>query len=139
MASSIMDSILAMVTPEMAQTLSARLGEPPQSLHAGLGASTAAALDGLATKVEDSAFRAQVLDLVSDATGQNDQSLSSIAADGPAGATADRVNRFLPMVFGSQETQVARADRRGRGHSHSGGLCAAIRSCDCAVWSVGSG
>ena len=121
MTSSIMDSILAMVTPEMAQTLSARLGEPPQSLYAGLGASTAAALDGLATKVEDSAFRAQVLDLVSDATGQNDQSLSSIAADGPAGATADRVNRFLPMVFGSQETQVARAIAQQHGLSAASG------------------
>ena len=109
MGSSIMDSILALIAPETGQALAARLGESPQSLHRGLAASTAALLDGLAAKVEYGEFRAQVLNLASDAAGQNDQSLTAIAADGPTGATVEMVSRFLPMVFGSQESQVARA------------------------------
>ena len=57
MASSIMDSILAVVTPETAEALAVRLGESTQSLQTGLAAATAAALDGLATKVECSDVR----------------------------------------------------------------------------------
>jgi OmpA-OmpF porin, OOP family len=121
MASSIMDSILAMVTPEMKQAIAARLGEPAQSLDGGLGASAAATLDGLATKVDDSAFRTQLLSLVTDATGQNGQSFASIAADGPTGATVDLANRFLPVVFGSQENQVARAIAQQHGLRASSG------------------
>ena len=119
MGSSIMDSILALIAPETGQALAARLGESPQSLHRGLAASTAALLDGLAAKVEYGEFRAQVLNLASDAAGQNDQSLTAIAADGPTGATVEMVSRFLPMVFGSQESQVARAIAEQHGLSVS--------------------
>jgi outer membrane protein OmpA-like peptidoglycan-associated protein len=122
MASSITDSILALITPEAAQALAARLGESPQSLQAGFATSTAAALDGLATKVEYGDFRAQVLNLLSDATAQNGQNPSSIVADGPTGTTAEMGDRFLPMVFGSQEGQVARAIAEQHGLSASSAM-----------------
>src|SRR6516165_3150543 len=110
MASSMMDSILAMVTPEMKQALVGRLGESPQAVQSGLGAATAATLDGLASKSGDSGFLSQILGLLGGGTGQSlVSSLSSIASGGPTGATADLVNRFLPMVFGSQQGQVANA------------------------------
>src|SRR5215468_6963835 len=73
MADSIMDSVLAMVSPEMQQSLAARLAEPPQSVYRGLGTAAASTLDGLASKA------------------------------------ADPVSRLLGMVFGSQQSQVARA------------------------------
>ena len=56
MASSIMDSILGMVTPEMKQGLASRFGESPQGVQSGLSAATAATLDGLASKSSDSGF-----------------------------------------------------------------------------------
>jgi len=122
MASSIMDSILGMVTPDMKQALATRLGESPQGVQSGLGASTAATLDGLASKSSDSGFLSQVLGLLGGGTGQNLlSSLSSIASGGPTGATADLVNRFLPMVFGSQQGQVANAISQQFGFSASSG------------------
>jgi outer membrane protein OmpA-like peptidoglycan-associated protein len=93
MADSIMDSVLARVTPEMQQSLAARLAEPPQSVYRGLGTAAAATLDGLASKAGDPAFITDTLNLVR----------------GADGTTADRVDRLLGMVFGSQQSQVARA------------------------------
>jgi len=122
MASSIMDSILGMVTPEMKQTLAARFGESSQGVQSGLGAATAATLDGLASKSSDSGFLNQVLGMLGGGMGQNLlSSLSSIASGGPTGATADLVNRFLPMVFGSQQGQVANAISQQFGLSASSG------------------
>ena len=122
MASSIMDSILGMVTPEMKQTLAARFGESSQGVQSGLGAATAATLDGLASKSSDSGFLSQVLGMLGGGMGQNLlSSLSSIASGGPTGATADLVNRFLPMVFGSQQGQVANAISQQFGLSASSG------------------
>ena len=122
MASSMMDSILAMVTPEMKQALAGRLGESPQAVQSGLGAATAATLDGLASKSGDSGFLSQVVGLLGGGTGQSLlSSLSSIASGGPTGATADLVNRFLPMVFGSQQSQVANALSQQYGLSASSG------------------
>ena len=122
MASSIMESILAMVTPEMKQALAGRLGESPQAVQSGLGAATAATLDGLASKSGDSGFLSQVVGLLGGGTGQSLlSSLSSIASGGPTGATADLVNRFLPMVFGSQQSQVANAISQQYGLSASSG------------------
>jgi OmpA-OmpF porin, OOP family len=122
MASSIMDSILAMVTPEMKQALAARLGESPQAVQSGLGAATAATLDGLASKASDTGFLGQILGMLGGGTGQSLlSSLSSIASGGPTGATADLVNKFLPMVFGSQQGQVASAISQQYGLSAASG------------------
>jgi len=117
-----MDSILGMVTPEMKQALATRLGESSQGVQSGLGAATAATLDGLASKSSDSGFLSQVLGLLGGGTGQNLlSSLSSIASGGPTGGTADLVNRFLPMVFGSQQGQVANAISQQSGLSAASG------------------
>jgi len=122
MAGSIMDSILGMVTPDMKQALATRFGESSQAVQSGLGAATAATLDGMASKSSDSGFVSQVLGLLGGGTGQNlVSSLSSIASGGPTGATADLVNRFLPMVFGSQQGQVANAISQQFGLSASSG------------------
>src|SRR6516162_7002024 len=122
MANSIMDAVLAMVTPEMKQALATRLGEAPQATQGGLGAATAATLDGMASKANDSGFLGQVIGMLGGGTGQNLlSSLSSIASGGPTGATADLVNRFLPMVFGSQQGQVANAVSQQFGLSASSG------------------
>src|SRR6516162_4262886 len=122
MPGSIIDSILGMVTPDMKQALATRFGESSQAVQSGLGAATAATLDGMASKSSDSGFLGQVIGLLGGGTGQNlMSSLSSIASGGPTGATADLVNRFLPMVFGSQQGQVANAVSQQFGLSASSG------------------
>ncbi len=123
MANSMMDSILGLVTPEMKQALASRLGESPQSVQAGLGSATAATLGGLANRAGDSGFLGQILGLLGGGTGQNLlSSLSSIASGAPTGGVADLVNKFLPMVFGTQQGQVGNAISQQFGLNSSSGL-----------------
>jgi OmpA-OmpF porin, OOP family len=125
MASSMMDSILGMVTPDMKQAIASRLGESSQAVTGGLGAATAATLGGLASKASDSGFLGQIIGLVSGGGGQNILgSLSSIASGGPSGATGDLVSKFLPMVFGSQQGQVTNqiAQQAGISAASAGGV-----------------
>jgi outer membrane protein OmpA-like peptidoglycan-associated protein len=118
-----MESILGMVTPEMKQALTARLDASPQALQTGLGASTAATLSGLADKVGDSGFLGQIISLLGGGAGQNmTASLSSIASGGPTGTVGDMINKFLPMVFGAQQGQVASAISQSAGLSPGSGL-----------------
>jgi len=117
-----LDSILGMVTPEMKQALASRLGESAQGVQTGLGTATAATLGGLANKAGDSGFLSQILGLLGGGAGGNILgSLSSIVSGGPSGATGDLVNRFLPMVFGPQQGQVASAISQQAGLSGASG------------------
>jgi OmpA-OmpF porin, OOP family len=110
MATSMMDSILAMVTPDMKQAMASRLGESTQAVQGGLGAATAATLGGLAARAGDSGFLGQIMSLASTANSQNVLgSLASIASGGASGGIGDLVGKFLPMVFGSQQGQVTSA------------------------------
>jgi OOP family OmpA-OmpF porin len=125
MASSMMDAILGMVTPDMKQAIASRLGESSQAVTGGLGAATAATLGGLAAKAGDSGFLGQIMGLVSGGGGQNIlSSLSSIASGGPSGATGDLVSKFLPMVFGSQQGPVTNqiAQQAGISAASAGGI-----------------
>src|SRR5215472_6053764 len=124
MANSMMDSILGMVTPEMKQALASRLGTSAQTAESGLSAATAATLGGLASKASsDSGFLGQIFGLLGGGTGPNLLSgLSSIASNGPTGGTAELVNRFLPMVFGSQQGQITNSLSQQFGLSASSGL-----------------
>jgi len=117
-----LDSILGMVTPEMKQALASRLGESAQNVQTGLGTATAATLGGLANKAGDSGFLSQILGLLGGGTGGNILgTLSSILSGGPSGATNDLVDKFLPMVFGAQQGQVASAISRQAGLSSASG------------------
>jgi OmpA-OmpF porin, OOP family len=123
MASSMMDAILGMVTPDMKQSLASRLGEAPQAVQNGLGAATAATLGGLANKAGDGGFLSQITGLLGGGTGQSLLgSLPAIASGGPTGATSDLVNKLLPMVFGSQQNQVVNAVSQQAGLSSASGL-----------------
>jgi outer membrane protein OmpA-like peptidoglycan-associated protein len=123
MANSMLESILGMVTPDMKQALASRLGESATGVQSGLGASTAATLSGLADKAGDSGFLGQITGLLGGGAGQNIlASLPSIASSGPTGTVGDLINRFLPMVFGSQQGQVANAITQYAGLSSGSGL-----------------
>jgi outer membrane protein OmpA-like peptidoglycan-associated protein len=118
-----MDSILGMVTPNMQQALASRLGESPQAVQNGLGAATAATLSGLAGKAGDSGFLSQITGLLSGGTGQTLLAdLPSLASGSPSGAVTDVVNKFLPMIFGSQQNQVTNGIAHYAGLSPGSGL-----------------
>jgi OmpA-OmpF porin, OOP family len=123
MASQLMDSILGMVTPEIKQALASRLGDSPQAVQSGLTTATAATLGGLASRAGDSGFLSQIIGLLGGGNTQNILgSLSSIASGGPSGGVGDLVNKFLPMIFGSNQSQVASAISQQAGLSAGSGL-----------------
>jgi OmpA-OmpF porin, OOP family len=122
MASSMFESILGMVTPEMAQSMASRFGESSSAVQHGLSAATAATLTGMARNAGDSGFTDQILQMAGRAGGQNIASnIASMASGGPSGATGDLVSRFSSLVFGSQQGQMANLVSQHSGVSGSAG------------------
>jgi OmpA-OmpF porin, OOP family len=123
MASPMMDAILGMVTPEIKQTLASRLGDSPQAVTSGLTTATAATLGGLASRAGDTGFLSQILGMLGGGNTQNILgSLSSVASGGPSGGVGDLVNRFLPMLFGNNQGQIASAISQQAGIGAGSGL-----------------
>ena len=126
---SILDGVMAMVTPEMKQSIASRLGESPSAIQSGLGTAAAATLGGLVSKAGDSNFLNQILSLVSGSSGQNIlSSLSNLGSSGPTGSISDIVSRFLPMVFGGQQNLVTSlmSQRAGISSSAATGLLQSV-------------
>lgn len=122
MASSMFESILGMVTPEMRHSIASRLGESPQSVQSGLSTATAATLGAMAHNSGDSGFMDQMMQFASRGSSQNiTGSLGSIASSGPTGVTGDLVNRFQSLVFGSQQGRVENLISQQAGLSASSG------------------
>jgi outer membrane protein OmpA-like peptidoglycan-associated protein len=123
MANSMLESILGMVTPDMNQALASRLGESATGVQSGLSAATATTLSGLADKASESGFLGQITGLLGGGAGLNIlASLPSIASSGPSGTVGEVINRFLPMVFGPQQSQVASAITQYAGLGSGSGL-----------------
>jgi outer membrane protein OmpA-like peptidoglycan-associated protein len=123
MANSMLESILGMFTPDMQQALASRLGESTTGVQSGIGAATATTLSGLADRASDSGFLGQITGLLGGGAGQNIlASLPSIASGGPTGTVGEVINRFLPMVFGTQQGQIASAITQYAGLSSGSGV-----------------
>jgi OmpA-OmpF porin, OOP family len=125
MASSMLESILGMATPEMKQAIAARLGESTESVQSGLSSATAVTIGGLAHNAGDASFTDQIMQLASRANSQNLLgSLPSIASGGLSGTTGDLVSRFMSVVFGSQQGQISNqiAEHSGLGLASASGL-----------------
>jgi OmpA-OmpF porin, OOP family len=127
MATSLLDGVLGLVTPEMKQALASRLGESPTAIQSGLGTASAAILGGLVAKASDSNFLNQIIGLISGSSGQGILgSLTNLGSAGPTGGVGDLINKFLPMIFGGQQNQVANlvTQRAGITSSAASGLLA---------------
>ncbi len=125
MANSMLDSVLGLVTPEISQSLATRLGESPEAVQTGLRTASGATLQGLASRATDTGFTSQIMQMVSNAGGQNlIGNLSSIASSGSTGAFGDLTNRFTSLLFGNQQSQVATmvAQQSGVRVGSAGGL-----------------
>jgi outer membrane protein OmpA-like peptidoglycan-associated protein len=122
MASSMFESILGLVTPEMRHAIASRLGESPQSVQSGLSTATAATLGAMAHNSADSGFMDQMTQFASRSSSSNILgTLGSIASNGPSGASGDLVNRFQSLVFGSQQGRVENLISQQAGLSGSSG------------------
>jgi outer membrane protein OmpA-like peptidoglycan-associated protein len=110
MASSVMDAILALVTPDLRQAIASRLGESAQTVQSGLSATTAATLGGLAAKAADRGFLSQIMNVAATANTQNVLgSLTATPSGAPSDGIAELADRFLSMVLGAQQGEIASA------------------------------
>jgi outer membrane protein OmpA-like peptidoglycan-associated protein len=122
MASSMFESVLGTITPEMTQSLASRFADSTSAIQQGLSEATAVTLNGLAKNSRDPSFTDQVMQTVSRAGSLNiAANAASIAAAGPSGASGDVVNRFSSLVFGSQQRQLAQLVSEHSGTSRDAG------------------
>ena len=122
MASSMFQSILATITPEMTQSIAGRLGGSSSAVQTGLSAATAATLHGLSRNSNDPSFIDKLMQMVGQAGSQNmSGNIGSIASGGASGAAGDLVGRFASLVFGPQQEQVASLVSQHSGLSGSAG------------------
>ena len=117
------DSIMNMVSPQMASTLASRLGGSTTAVQTGLGTSVAAVLGTIAEKSGDSGLMGRIFSLVS---GSNSQSiLSSLpnlaSGAGVPAALADQGSKLTSMLFGGQQSGVENLIARQAGLGGSAG------------------
>ena len=122
MATSMFESILGTVTPEMTQSLGARLGESPSAVQHGLSSATAATLSGLARNTSDPGFIDRLMQVVNRAGSQNVAgNVASAISAGPSGAAGELGNRLSSLVFGTQQGQIGNLVAQHSGLSSTAG------------------
>ena len=129
MASSMMDSILALVTPDMKQAIASRLGESAQAVQSGLSATTAATLGALAAKAGDSGFLSQIMNLA--ATRQHPERARQSHDDGLRHAERRDLRSWWTSFC---RWSSARSRVRSRAPSRNTPASALPRSPACSRW-----
>jgi OmpA-OmpF porin, OOP family len=123
MASSMLEAVLGTLTPQLRQELAARLHEPAPAIQTGLTAAAAATLAGLAGRAADSAFLGKILAMArASAAPDLLGNAAAIGSEVPGGPPGDPVARFLSMVFGSNQGQVAAAISQQAGLTAGSGM-----------------
>jgi hypothetical protein len=108
MSNAMVEAIMNLVTPQVTDSLAARLGGSTGAIRSGLGTSVAALLGGIANQAGESGFMGQVFNLV---TGSDMQgilgSLSNLASGAEASSHATEQGlRLRSLLFGGQQTNV---------------------------------
>jgi len=114
MASSIIDSVMSFMGPQVLGPLASQLGVSTDTVQRGLQGGSAAILSGLAAKAEEPGFLSQIFGMVTN-PANNPSALSSLTANvgsavsGAASPLMDMGSRFLSTVFGSRLSSVTDA------------------------------
>lgn len=123
MASSMLETVLGTVTPQLRQALAAWLHEPPSAIQTGLTGAAAATLAGLAARAADAGFLSEILAMARSSVAQDLlPDSAAIGSEAPSGPLAALLARFLSMVFGSDQGQVAAAIAQQAGLTAGSGL-----------------
>jgi len=121
MASSILDSLMGMLGPQVIGPVASQLGESTETVQRGLQTGSAAMLAGLAAKVGQPGFLSQIFGLITNpanASGalsgitSNLGSLASGATNSPLGSLG---GQFLSSIFGPNMSSVTDALGRSSG------------------------
>jgi OmpA-OmpF porin, OOP family len=115
MASSIVESVMSLLGPNVAGPIASQLGESTETVRRGLEGGSAAILSGVAAKVDEPGFMGQLFGMITN-PANTPGALSSLisnpgaAVPGAQGSTiADLGSRFLSSIFGSRLPAVTDA------------------------------
>ena len=106
MANSMVESIMNLVTPQLASSLASKLGASPTAVQSGLGTGIAALLGGLASRAGDSGFMSQIFNMVSGSNSQNILSSLPNLISGAGGPVAEQGSKLTSLLFGGQQSKV---------------------------------
>jgi OmpA-OmpF porin, OOP family len=129
MASSIIDSVMSFMNPQMLGPLATHLGVSTDTAQRSLQGTSAAILSGLAAKADEPGFLGNVFGMITNpanTTGALSNLTSNISStlSGAASPLMDMGNRFISMVFGARLSSVTDAlgQSTGLGSSKEGML-----------------
>ena len=111
MASSLIDSLLSLATPQVMGALSSRFGESEGAVQKGLQGGASSILAALAGRAGDSDFLKTIFNMI---TGPGAgagllSNLGSVASGSASSSVTDMGSKFLSQVLGSQQSTIASA------------------------------
>jgi OmpA-OmpF porin, OOP family len=114
MASSIIDSVMSFLGPQVSGPLATQMGESTETIQRGLQGGAAAMLGGLASRAEEPGFMSQIFGLITNpavASGGFSGLTSNLGSGAAAGSSPlmDLGGRFLSTIFGSRLGTVSDA------------------------------
>jgi outer membrane protein OmpA-like peptidoglycan-associated protein len=115
MSSSILDSVMSFLGPQVSGALASQMAESSDAVQRGLEGGAAAMLSGLASKADEPGFMGQIFGMLTSpqATGALSGLISNPAAAitgaGAASPLVDMGGRFLSLIFGSRMGAVTDA------------------------------
>lgn len=111
MAATLLDSLSALITPDVATKAASMLGESDTAIRKGMGGALPVVLAGLASRAGDSGFAGSLFDLVSapanDGNALND--VGSLLGAGGSSPMTGLGGKLLSALFGGNTSNVASA------------------------------
>lgn len=115
MASSIMDTVMSFMGPQVLGPLASHLGVSNDTAQRGLQAGSAAILSGLASKTDEPGFMSQIFGLITNPANTPSaftsltSNVGSALTGGSASPLMDMGSRFLSTIFGTRLNGVTDA------------------------------
>ncbi len=126
MATSILESLMSNIDPQMLGSIASKLGESKDSVRGGLQGGAATMLSALAGKAGDSGFLGQLMGLLNNPalSGGAMSNIGSLLGGGSTSPLGELGSKFVSMLFGSKLGSIADVVGRaaGLGSSSAGSL-----------------
>jgi OmpA-OmpF porin, OOP family len=125
MASTILDSLMGMLGPNVVGPVASQLGESSETVQRGLQTGGAAMLAGLAAKAGQPGFMSQIFNLVSNPANTSSalagltSNLGSLVGGGTGSPLGSLGSQFISSVFGSNQSSVTDSLARSTGIASS--------------------
>ncbi len=111
MSASLLDSLTALITPDLASRAASMLGESDSSIRKGLGGALPVMLTGLASRAGDPGFAGSLFDLVRSPANDDNvlNDVGGLLGSGTSSPMMGLGGKLVSMLFGGNTTNLASA------------------------------